>query len=173
MMTHNRAKQIIASYGGQAEHWPEAERDGLKSLVAGSSELQTLQYQALQLDERLTAVFASQKPEATDALMERILGALPEQTAAGRKRINLVTTLADWLTFGNRTLAWSGGVMASVIVALLVATQIKQPSPDMTSATTIAMEDEWSMMSEVLVEPDDMELLAVLVPELSDERDII
>lgn len=170
MMTNDRAKQIIASYGGRPEHWPEAERDSLESLVRGSSELQILQQQALQLDERLAGLFMSDQAEATDALAERIMRALPEQTPVPQ-RINVVAMVAEWFAPSTRSLAWTG-VMASVIVALLVVTQIKQPSLD-TPATTIAMEDEWSMMSEVLAEPDDMELLAVLVPELSDETDVI
>ncbi len=66
-MKTERAIEILHSYGGQAMHWPDDERQALKQLIAESTDLQIEQKRALQLDYQLQSLQQSQpEPDCSD-----------------------------------------------------------------------------------------------------------
>ena len=79
MISVDRAKRIIQSYGGRLQAWPESERQDVTQLLLDSKSLTDLQQQALVVDDFIGIA----EPKVEDILdqqcAERILAKLPEQ----------------------------------------------------------------------------------------------
>jgi hypothetical protein len=76
-----RVRQILETYGGNPDGWPEAERQAAAQRIQASTELQQLQQQAIELDSLIDAAdtTAATDPAREQMLMERILQDLPAQ----------------------------------------------------------------------------------------------
>ncbi len=175
MITIERARQILACYGGNPHRWPEAERADMQLLLASDSELRKLHRQALQLDGRLTELFAFAEEEtAFRPLADKILAGLPERTVVdpgpvGRAPRKLRDRFAALWAPPAR---WS---LAGAALAMLIALGLAQFGGQSVSPQTGDRGDAWLLMVEALDDnSSDLELFAVLEPELSeDDLDIL
>ena len=164
LISVERVKTIIESYGGSSNAWPEQERKTAMSLVAASSELQALRNEALRLDGDLERVWSQHKKrpaESAGTLAVRILNNLPEQDSLPAR----LTNKHQWLG-----LTITGAIAAS----LMVITLIIFSTPDTPRATVAPANafDQWAW-EEVFDETpqsiaviDELAIITYLEPEL-------
>ncbi|WP_031433931.1 hypothetical protein [Methylomarinum vadi] len=176
MITIERARQIIECYGGNPNRWPETERAAMQRLLSNHQDLQELQRQAMQLDERLLELFTVQEDTNHETLADQILANLPDRTATEpeptlRPLKNLTNLLPS--LFNRPMPAWSLAGAALVMLLALGVVQFgrQQASHEPQLANG---ENPWLLMAETLDNSADLELLAVLEPELAeDDLDIL
>jgi hypothetical protein len=87
MISPERVKTLLASYGAEPRAWPADERSAALTLLNHSEELQTLWREARQLDEHLLSEREQQEidadnSDAMSALAYRIVAQLPQQDSA-------------------------------------------------------------------------------------------
>ena len=172
MITHERARQILNCYGGDPRRWPENERTAMERLLSSHSELQKLQEQCLQLDNRLTELFSIQEEKTFEPLALKILARLPDRPdddaqPIARARGKLQTLLQPLL---DRPIpVWSMAGAALVILLAIGMLHFDQ-QPDTPQPQLANREDAWLLMADTLNQPNDLELLAVFEPELSEDN---
>ncbi len=170
-MKTERAIEILHSYGGQAMHWPDDERQALKQLIAESTDLQIEQKRALQLDYQLQSLQQSQpEPDCSD-LAERILNALPPQTSK-------TSTVKKWhwnLSRLQQLLFPPALVLTSLALVLVYRGMDMDRAPGATEPSAVVQlsSEEWQMLYDAVLPADDLELMAELEPELWDEIEAI
>ncbi len=164
MMTNERAKQILASFGGKPEQWPEDERLCLQQLLLSNTELRIIQQQELQLDEQIVKMFSDIKDTDTHYLQKTILASLPhKEIPASSKTIKFYFDLINRKIYNLLDPVW---VVATVSIVMLLTVSLN----DMPSTlNTSSMEDELLLMAETLDNSEELELLAVLEPELFED----
>lgn len=169
MMTYNRARQILASYGGQPNYWPASERAGLQRLLESDKSLQALQQQALQLDYQLTGLFVKQAGVDPERLAQQISSRLPKRKPA---RLNPATWFRQFhlrvkAAFGSKH---SGGMAATLAMALLVAVGLASIDNRLTDNLPLPSDpDPWIVMADALDNASGLELFAELEPGLFEE----
>ena len=179
MMTTDRAKQIIDCYGGNFEQWPVDERLVLQRLLLSHPELLKAHQQALYLDEKLEQYFASVQTLETKQLEKKILKNLPVRkmnadSRAGRN-IKIISKLFNieivLNTFNNPAKTMGAfALMLLCAISLFLFNENRQVAIQISSG----MEDELMLMAESLDYSEELELLAILEPELvEDDPDIL
>lgn len=113
-MPLERLERIIAAYGGDPAHWPEAEREPAERLMAQSPAAQDLLSQAKELDRALARAVA----DLPDAAMTRLMAA----TAFPPSRLS-APTLLDRLAyvasaFWPRAAVLAGMAVLGILVGL-------------------------------------------------------
>lgn len=169
MISVERVKTIIESYGGSSDAWPEQERKIAMALVAASSELQALCDEALRLDGDLERVRSYHKKgtaeSATGTLAARILDNLPEQNSLPRT----LTNKHQWLG-----ITITGAIAASLVIITL----INFSTPDTPRATVVSANafDQWAW-EEVFDETpqsaaviDELAVITYLEPDLNGDN---
>ena len=175
MVTIERAKQILACYGGKPEQWPVDERLDLQQFLLSNTDLQLIQQQALELDEQLVKTFTAFKGTDTQYLQKNILANLPDR----KKPEN--SQFSEFLTPINKSLANAinklfspAGIMATVTMLVLLTIGVFNFKYETPALISNGMDDELLLMAEALDGSDELELLAILEPELfEDTSDIM
>lgn len=176
MITIERARQILASYGGSPAQWPEAERAAMQQLLLADSELQELQRQAERMDVQLAGLFAVPGEEDCRSLSRNILARVPdrrprEQERTPRTAYKLEAFWRSLLLRPAATWTLAGGTLILVVALGTLHWQWQLVGSEMQPT---GREDAWGLMADALDNSSDLELLAVLEPELSeDDLDIL
>ncbi len=177
MITTDRARQILASYGGTPEQWPEGERTDLQHLLSFDKKLQALQQQALQLDNQLTDLLVADEAVSNERLEAKILASLP-----ARRVVNDDKRSSGWFDdfserlrsfIGDNYSSWTiaGSVLTLVLAAGLIMIGNNHTGP---ALSVVAEGDAWSLMAEDIDTSSELELFAMLEPELfEDDSDIL
>ena len=164
MMTNERAKQILVSFGGKPEQWPADERLCLQRLLLSNAELRITQQQELLFDEKIVKMFSGIKDTDTHYLQKTILANLPPREITASPK-----TIKFYLDFINRkinNLLEPSWVIATVFIVILFTVSFNyMPS----TLNTNSMEDELLLMAEALDNSEELELLALLEPELFED----
>lgn len=179
MITDERARQILASYGGSAVRWPERERVSMQHKLASDGALRVLQQEALLLDSQLAELFTEQESASTERLAQRILASLPERTADnGQENLNSCGRAATWLDALNSIFTrccWGWATAAAVLsVVCVIAVNRLDGGTAVVAPQLAGAEDEWQLMADALDNSAELELLAVLEPELfEDDQELL
>lgn len=165
LITVDRVKTLIASYGGRIEAWPEEERLAASALVESSAELKFLYLEAKTLDRALKSRPTPNHNRAHDDLCVRIMENLPQQDPLP------IPTRSSKQWWG---VGLTGAIAASITIMVLfnpIHTGFRGATQD-----TLDTFDQWAW-EEVLDETprdamtgDGIELLAYLEPEFSGDE---
>jgi hypothetical protein len=167
MMTTDRAKQILACYGGSYEQWPIDERLALQQLLLSNAGLLKAQQQALYLDKKLEQLFANTQMIETRQLEQKILMNLPNRQYVSRPQTsNKFLNMKGWLNHIINP-AKTISAMALMLILAISSFQFIANQSD-TRPVSIHMEDELWLMAEAFEQSEELELLAILEPELVD-----
>lgn len=173
LVSAQRVKTILKSYGADPTAWPDDERHAARSLLEREHELHSLRDQAMQLDAAIQTYRQSDipDPEHITVLTERIMQTLPVQTVSPLR-----------LSRHRQAFGWLMGMAASlVLVSLLFFTQqpIQDKALSQLTQTDEAVDifDEWAwedVTGEVVsTEINDSEifpLYALVAQELTGEE---
>lgn len=130
-MTEARLRQLLDSYGAEAERWPAAERAAALALLAERADLRAERSAAAKLD-RLLAL--AERPRASGALLGRLVEAAPR----GRRR-----WLADLWPFGP---AWQPASALALALLLGLASGPLLPRADATLTAQQEGVDEMAVL---------------------------
>ncbi len=170
MMTSIRAKQILASYGAKPENWPVEERQLLQHNLLSNTELQKIQQHELQLDDQLVKVFSTREEADTQFLQKRILAHLENRkTISNSPATHFLPGINKSLLNSFNLLLNPVRIIATVMIVMLVTVVVFNLNDTSPSLLENSMEDELLLMAEALEDANELELLAVLEPELYEE----
>ncbi len=163
-MTTDRAKQILACYGGHFEQWPVAERQDLENLLLSDKALQAEQQQALILDEQLEQLFVDCTEVNTQQLEQNILLNLPDIVL---KRIKLEDKLLPF-----QDLFYFAKTLGAVALILFVTVSLIQFNGKHQIPARIlnSQGDELLLMAEALDDSDEQEWLALIDTEFFEDE---
>ncbi len=176
MVTMQRAKQILISYGANPKLWPVDERSYVLQQILTEPELQALLEQEQQLDKQLEALFSEIEQTDAQQLHQKILMNLPENEPGPDKQSISYAQLADGYvqrlkkTF-NTLLTPSRLVTTGATLSMLVAVawlQFYSSRPE-GFIRPGNMDDELQLMAEAMDKSEVMELFALVEPELFDD----
>lgn len=167
MITNERAKQILASYGANPEKWPVDERAPLQQLLLSNTDLQKFQQQEWLLDEQLIKMYSVVNESDTQVLQKHILASLPDRKSTSNSSINRFFPRIN-ISLLNQ-LFNPTGIAATIMVILLLTVGIFDFNYESPALIENNMEDEWLLMAEALDNSNELELLAVLEPELYED----
>lgn len=175
MVTMQRAKQIIISYGANPKLWPVEERPHVLQLILVETELQALLEQEQQLDKQLESLFSEIEQTDTRQLHQKILINLPENKSVSDKQILTYSQLTSSYVLSlkntlNTLLApsWQvAGVTLSILVTVAWLQFYSSRPEDFISSG--GMDDELQLMAEAMDKSEEMELFALVEPELFDD----
>ena len=166
MMTTDRAKQILACYGGSFEQWPIDERLALQQLLSSNAGLLKAQQQALYLDKKLEQLFANTQMIETRQLEQKILMNLPNRQYVSRPQTsNKFLNMKGWL---NHVINPAKTISAMALIVLAISSFQFIANQSDTHPVSIHMEDELWLMAEAFEQSEELELLTILEPELID-----
>lgn len=139
MMDPARVREILGSYGGRNDRWPERERDGVLAALRGDAGLRTEREAELRLDALL------------DEWAGRDLGrgADPRRVAALALR-----TPHRWLR-----LAGGGSIAAVIAAGLLVAPQAPEPVVKIVAVPSHTITAEGAFGSLFTTTPDEEDVI--------------
>ena len=170
MMTNERAKQILASYGANPKKWPVDERALLQQLLLSNADLQKIQQQELQLDDQLIKMDSAINQPDTELLQKRILAILPNRKVTSKSSINyFFSGFKKSLLSRINQLVNPTRITATVLVIMLLIVGLFDFNYESPALIENNMEDEWLLMAEALNNSNELELLAVLEPELYED----
>jgi len=170
MMTNDRAKKILASYGADCRNWPVNERALLQQYLSSNVDLQKIQQQELQLDEQLIKMYTEVNISDTQLLQKRILASLPKRKSTSNSSINHFSPRINKLLLNRINLFLNPtGATATMMVVIFLAIGIFGFNYESPAFIENNIEDEWLLMAEALDSSNELELLAVLEPELYEE----
>ena len=166
MMTTDRAKQILACYGGSFEQWPIDERLALQQLLSSNAGLLKAQQPALYLDKKLEQLFANTQMIETRQLEQKILMNLPNRQYVSRPQTsNKFLNMKGWL---NHVINPAKTISAMALIVLAISSFQFIANQSDTHPVSIHMEDELWLMAEAFEQSEELELLTILEPELID-----
>lgn len=166
MMTTDRAKQILACYGGSFEQWPIDERLALQQLLSSNAGLLKARQQALYLDNKLEQLFANAQMIETRQLEQKILLNLPNRQSVSRPQTsNKFLNMKGWL---NHVINPAKTISAMALIVLAISSFQFIANQSATHPDSIHMEDELWLMAEAFEQSEELELLTILEPELID-----
>ncbi|MFK8041884.1 hypothetical protein [Congregibacter sp.] len=113
MMSPERFQELLDTYGGREEHWPDEQRKAMHSCVEGHPELGLQLREAQELDRMLD----SYVPATTD-LQQRVIAALP---------IPFADRILAWLVPQAPQLWWRPVMAASLPLAMGLAIGMGSP----------------------------------------------
>ena len=171
MMSKERAKQILASYGGQPEQWPSTERLSLQQLLLSDAELQFIQQQALQLDAQFAKMAAAIEQTNTQQLEQTIMASLPERAVVKNSQTTGSNIRGIYQTISSKfnNLIRFDWIVAAVTVSMLIAIGIVQFNNIPVDSNPADAGDELLLMAEALDNYDELELFGMLEPELLED----
>lgn len=176
MISIERAKTIIESYGGQPVFWPEHERFAMQQLLKNSSELRFLQQQEIALDRFIGIDGYNDHPvvnkQACSHCAKQILKNLPEQEQTIPKLSpfsNRTTTIYQQFTEHFQPLL----LLASLVI-LVVGVTKEYPIDraeegvmlSLTESLNLYMEAELAENEQV---DDTLDVLAFLEPQIFED----
>jgi len=165
-MTTDRAKQILACYGGSFEQWPIDERLALQQLLSSNAGLLKARQQALYLDNKLEQLFANAQMIETRQLEQKILLNLPNRQSVSRPQTsNKFLNMKGWL---NHVINPAKTISAMALIVLAISSFQFIANQSATHPDSIHMEDELWLMAEAFEQSEELELLTILEPELID-----
>ena len=176
-MTTERAKQILASYGGNPVGWPQAERELLQQAIEQNPKLQALQQQALQLDEQLTQMIEYEQSQLNsvklDLLESKILSRINQSERNHKiKKTSLLNSLSGIFTHYPHTQLAAALVLLLVCVSGLWQISTVSMQQSRSTQTQIALEQELWLMDQMLETPVENDFFALLEPELFEDESI-
>ena len=183
MITVDRAKTILACYGGGSSLWPEHEREAMLALLAKSSSLRLLRSEALSQDQ-LIAIPVDQQSEIKQHHYSKLIAqtvlSLPKQESVKQPLLlnikNIFLGLTDkWLEQS----AFINPVAISVSVLICVLTLFnpfnvseKQSAEYLSvSEFMVLFAEDYAEVNEgFYIDSDELETLAFLEPQLFEEN---
>jgi len=181
MISVNRAKEIIQSYGGQAMAWPEKERQDVLHWLLDSKSLSNIQQQAIEVDGFIADY--NQKMEALkdktlDQLCaDRVLANLPAQQK-GIEQIAM-RVISHCHVIKQKMTAPLLLVAATVVVAVLGLSNSFQLNENLVNDQyltiseymAVYVEDNYVAEDEVfIVDDEQLEILAFIEPQVMGEN---
>lgn len=130
-ITEERLRVLLDCYGGQAERWPEPEREAALALLAARPELEAERAKAAELDGLLVL---AERPSASGALVGRLVEAVPR-----RKR----HWLAEFWPFGP---AWQPAFGLAIALLLGLASGPLLPRTDSAQPTQVETTEEIALL---------------------------
>jgi len=126
-MSHNvvseqRAREILAAYGSNAEQWPPEERQGVELLLQKQPELLAIRQTEASLDAILSSHTVTTS-SSLDALLSAI-DELPEQTrvpSVERRTDDWIERVLSWLMPASPMNWWRPAIAAMLPLALGIA----------------------------------------------------
>lgn len=181
MITVDRAKTILASYGGDCSLWPEQERQAMQALLANSSSLRLLQSEALALD-KLISIPVEQQSDLNhySQLIAQTISTLPDQestqqTLFFRVKSRIAYFINNWLlpsAFIN-PVAISAMVLLCALTVFNSYDATEKPSPEYLTLSEfmgLFAEDYAELNDDAYADSDDLETLAFLEPQLFEDN---
>ena len=184
MITVDRAKKILACYGGGSSLWPEHEREAMLALLAKSSSLRLLRSEALSLDQ-LISIPVDQQSEIKrqrhySKLIAQTVSSLPKQESVKQPLLlsvkNIFLGLTDkWLeqsAFIN-PVAISASVLICVLTLFNPFNITEKQSAEYLSVSEfmgLFAEDYAEGSEDFYIDSDELETLAFLEPQLFEEN---
>jgi hypothetical protein len=176
MISTNRVKALLKSYGGNPEAWPENERFAAQQCIVRSDMLKSLQNQALKLDQTLTDLFTKDQGAARDndltILSQRIVRQLPEQQTKSikKQRASNFNRLWQHILYEQPVVPILLGSITLVLAVFLIP---EQPMPteagfSLAEYNTLVL-DDYLESKEIPQISEELELLTFLEPELLEE----
>jgi hypothetical protein len=161
LVNKQRVIEILESYGGDANNWPEEERAAASAIIKGSAELQRCQDEARRLDTLMGMAEVNQSftKRPDPAVVANIVNALPEQAAGDTVDFNVYRDKGyrekqaqpksaqrpkRWWTYGAAAAA--AVVFLSVGLVLQQPSQTLPPSPTQSVRTAAVSQqalDQW------------------------------
>lgn len=180
MITVDRAKTILACYGGDSSLWPEHERMAMQVLLARFSSLRILQLEALSLDQLIT-IPVDQQSDIKDQqyyskLIAQTVSSLPKQSPVKQPLLlrgkniflSLTNTLFEKSSFISPVAISMGGLFC-VLTLLNPFNETEKQSAEYLSVAEFMVlfaEDYTELNDEMILDSDELETLAFLEPQL-------
>lgn len=146
LISPERVEELFECYGANPESWPDDERATALALIQNSSELQSLQREAEQLDQFLISGHDKLKTNAPvdSKLVARIVDHLPQQNNSRQpgstsNRKHSTRALFDFS-------GWVGMVAASIAVFVISVSIINLQTPPVSNEQPSLVQvelDEW------------------------------
>jgi len=181
MISVNRAKEIIHSYGGQAMAWPEKEREDVLHWLLDSKSLSDIQQQAMNVDSFITVSDQKMKDlidQPLDQLCaDRILADLPEQQ---QKTEHIAIRVISYChVIKQKITPPILLVAATIVVAVLALSNSFQANKNLVNDRyltlseymTVYVEDNYIVEDEdFIVDDEQLEILAFIEPQVMGEN---
>lgn len=179
MVSIDRAKRIICSYGGRIQAWPSSERQGVVQLLLDSKTLTDIQQQALLIDDVIGEAEYKAEDELDQQCAERILANLPEQ----QRKIHPIAML--FLTYKpvfreTMTTATPVILVAAVVLSVLSLSNSLLLNENVDNGQYLTLSEYMAVYVEdsnitedenTLVNDEQLEILAFIEPQIISDND--
>lgn len=176
MISTDRVKAILKSYGGNPDAWPENERFAIQRCIARSDMLKSLQNQALKLDKTLTGLFNNDQYIVSEndltTLSQRITAQLPKQPTRSVKKptSSIFNRFWQYVLYEQAVVPILLGSIAFALTVFMVA---ESPMPyengfSLAEYNTLVL-DDYLDNKEIIQTSEELEMLTFLEPELLEE----
>jgi len=181
MISVNRTKEVIHSYGGQAGAWPEQERQDVLHWLLDSKSLSDIQQQAKDVDDFIAVSDQKMKglmDKTLDQLCaDRILANLPAQQQ-GTEQIAM-RVISNCHVIKQKITAPILLVAATVVVAVLALSNSFQVNENLVNDRYLTLSEYMAVYvednyviedEEFIVDDEQLEILAFIEPQVMGEN---
>ncbi len=179
MVSVDRAKRIIRSYGGRIQAWPASERQAVVRLLLDSKTLTDIQQQALLIDDLIGGAEYKAEDELDQQCAERILANLPEQQ---RKIHPIAMLFLPYKHIFRETMSTAAPVIlvAAVVMSVLSLSNSLSFNENTDNSQYLTLSEYMAVYVEdnninedenTLVNDDQLEILAFIEPQIISDND--